>query len=477
MKKTFEHLLQFIIAFALVGLFFPSSGKSQNLQKDIKLGEQYSEYVETTIGVYENEELTAYIKAVGDKLTEQMDKPLFQYKYTILATPEPNAFSIPGGHLYITTGMFPFLESEDELACIMAHEIIHANNRHVIKSNRRGIIPGILQIPGAVIGAVVDETLGNALRSPFQRLGMLTHASYSRKQETEADIEGIEIAAKAGYEPKALQSILSRIGRYGEIITGEEEQKDRFATHPLTEDRLKKINKIEPKLLKGEPNHLADDFLVLFDGALAGNDPLKGIIEDTIYYNPKEGFKLQFPDGWESLFMANMIAAGDTTQLVRISFEEDERDPTEAAEDFLENLNPYFVASVLGSEPINIGEKRGHIIAFKQSIQGKTYYGSRTWVRQENLLFNFLAISNVEDQSQMENIVYSLAEMTAEDEQRIKVPTLRIVELENQETVTDLVQRTQSELSEEVIRLINEKPEGDSFDAGERVKLVIGENL
>ena len=77
----------------------------------------------------------------------------------------------------------------------------------------------------------------------------------------------------------------------------------------------------------------------------------------------------------------------------------------------------------------------------------------------------------------MENIVYSLAEMTAEDEQRIKVPTLRIVELENQETVTDLVQRTQSELSEEVIRLINEKPEGDSFDAGERVKLVIGENL
>ena len=132
MKKNSNRLLHFIIASALVLLFFPSSGNSQNLQKDITHGKQYSEYVETTIGVYEYEVLTAYIIAVGDKLTDQMDKPLFKYKYTILATPEPNAFSIPGGHLYITTGMFPFLESEDELACIMAHEIIHANKRHVI---------------------------------------------------------------------------------------------------------------------------------------------------------------------------------------------------------------------------------------------------------------------------------------------------------------------------------------------------------
>ncbi|MEM9052393.1 MAG: M48 family metalloprotease [Bacteroidota bacterium] len=477
MKKNSKQLLHFITAFVWVVLFFPFMGNSQNLQKDIALGKQYSQYVETTIGVYENKELTAYIKAVGDKLTEQMDKPLFKYKYTILATPEPNSFSIPGGHLYITTGMFPFLESEDELACIMAHEIIHANNRHVIKSNRRGILPGILQIPGAVIGAVVDESVGNALQSPFQKLGMLTHASYSRKQETEADVEGIEIAAKAGYDPNALKSILSRIGRYGEIVTGEEEQKDRFASHPLTDDRVEKINKIEPKLVKGTLSYLADDFLALFDGALAGNDPMKGVIQDSIYFNPKEGFKLQFPGKWESAFMANMIAAGDTAQLMRISFEEDERDPTAAAEEYLENLNPYFKSSVKGSEPINIRDKKGHIIAFKQTYQDKTYYGSRTWVRQGDLLFNFLAISDVEDQSKMENIVYSLAEMTAADEKQIKVPTLRLLELDNDESAEDLVKRTDSEFDEEIIRLINEKSEGDSFEAGERVKLVIGEQL
>ncbi|MFT5903856.1 MAG: putative Zn-dependent protease, partial [Flammeovirgaceae bacterium] len=97
-------------------LLAAATSQAQNIQKDIALGKQYSEQVEKSVGIYENPELTAYIKAVGDKLTAQMEEPLFEYKYTILATPEPNAFSIPGGHLYITTGMFPFLESEDELA-------------------------------------------------------------------------------------------------------------------------------------------------------------------------------------------------------------------------------------------------------------------------------------------------------------------------------------------------------------------------
>ncbi|MGB6036237.1 MAG: M48 family metalloprotease, partial [Cryomorphaceae bacterium] len=288
------------------------SVQAQNIQKDIALGKQYSEYVEQTIGTYENPELTAYIKAVGDKLTDQMEVPLFDYRYTILATPEPNAFSIPGGHLYITTGMFPFLESEDELACIMAHEIIHANNRHVIKSNRRGILPAILQIPGAIIGAVVDESIGNAINSPFRKISELTHASYSRRQETEADLEGLKIASKAGYDPDALKTILSRIGEYGEIVSGEAEDKNPYASHPMTIDRVGRIDKIQSKLELGGRSYLAKNFLEKFDGALAGSDPSHGVFVEQTFLNPTEGFKLVLPEDWESGFIGNMIAGVNT---------------------------------------------------------------------------------------------------------------------------------------------------------------------
>jgi predicted Zn-dependent protease len=452
---------------------------AQNIQKDIALGKQYSEYVEQTIGTYENPELTAYIKAVGDKLTDQMDAPLFEYRYTILATPEPNAFSIPGGHLYITTGMFPFLESEDELACIMAHEIIHANNRHVIKSNRKGILPAILQIPGAIIGAVVDESIGNALQSPFQKLSQLTHASYNRRQETEADLEGVEIAAKAGYDPDALKTILSRIGEYGEIVSGEAEDKNPYASHPMTVDRVARIDKIQPKLVKGEKSYLANDFLEKFDGALAGSDPSNGVFVEQTFLNPTDSFKIVFPEDWESGFVGNLIAGVnlENKEFMRVTFERSDVNPTDAANNYLKELNPYLKDAVIGSEPISVGEKIGHIVAFKEQSGDDIYYGARTWVKQDSLLFSFLAVSTNQDQSKMEAVIYSLSSLTKEDIQSIDVPTLKLVSAQENETAGSLIERTKTDLTEAITLLINQKKTGYLFQKGETVKVVVPEKL
>jgi predicted Zn-dependent protease len=460
-------------------LLAAATSQAQNIQKDIALGKQYSEQVEKSVGIYENPELTAYIKAVGDKLTAQMEEPLFEYKYTILATPEPNAFSIPGGHLYITTGMFPFLESEDELACIMAHEIIHANNRHVIKSNRKGIIPGILQIPGAIIGAVIDESIGNALQSPFQQLGLLTHASYNRRQETEADLKGVEIAAKAGYDPNALKAILSRIGEYGEIVSGEAEEKNVYASNPMTDDRVAKIDKLVPNLVIGENFYLATNFLEKFDGALAGSDPSNGVFVEQTFLNPTVGFKLVFPEDWESGFMGNLIAGAnlENKEYMRVTFEESEVNPTDAAQTYLEGLSPYAKEAVIGSEPVSVGDKIGHIVAFKEGAGEEVYYGSRTWVKQEGLLFSFMAVSTSEDQTKMEEILYSLSNLSEDDIQTIEVSTLKLVSAQENETAVSLIERTKAELSEAVTLLINQKKVGELFQKGETVKVVVPEKL
>lgn len=460
-------------------LLAAASLQAQNVQKDIALGKQYSEYVESAIGIYDNQELTAYIKAVGDKLTAQMDEPLFDYSYTILATPEPNAFSIPGGHLYITTGMFPFLESEDELACIMAHEIIHANNRHAIKSNRRGIIPGILQIPGAIIGAVVDENIGNALQSPFQHLGMLTHASYNRRQEREADAEGVEMAAKAGYNPDALKSILSRVGTYGELVSGETEIKSAYASHPMTAERVAKIDKIQPKLKKGERSYLAKNFLEMFDGSLAGSDPNRGVFIAETYYNPADSFKLVFPEGWEGGFLKNTIYAAndETEEFMRIIFRKSEDNPTQAAHEFLEQLNPIAREYILGSKPVTVDGKNGYIIAFKEEYDGGAYYGFKTWLRHDSLLFSFLAVSQDKDLSEMEEVPYSLSALTSEDRGGIEFPTLRLVEARKDETIRSLIERTKTDLTEKLILLINQKAAEESFQEGEKVKVVVKEKL
>jgi predicted Zn-dependent protease len=442
------------------------------------LGKEYSAYVEEMIGVYENPELTAYVKAVGDKLTAVMDRPLFEYKYSILATEEPNAFSIPGGHLYVTTGMFPFLESEDELACIMAHEIIHANNRHVIKSNRRGIIPGILQIPGAIIGAVVDENLGNAMMSPFAKLGSLTHASYNRRQEIEADVEGIEIAARAGYNPDALKSILSRLGRFGEIVSGEEETKDRYATHPLTDQRVEKINKTEPKLEIVESPPVVEQIYEKIEGALVGSNPVNGVVVDSTFIHPSKNFSVSLPGDWETGLISNMIAAvGPNDDFLRIVYEESVIDPSLAAAEFSAQLNPVFRDKILGSEAILVGDKKGHMLVFTEQYEEKTYYGSKTWVKHDSLLFNFLSISTTEDHSTTESVIGSLGRVSEEDKMKIKVPVLRFVSTLQGETLEDLLSRTGSDLSPELTRLINKMEASEKLVEGEEVKVVISEQF
>lgn len=464
---------------ALAFLLLLATSQAQNIQKDMALGKQYSEYVEAAVGVYDHPELTAYIKAVGDKLTDQMEKPLFDFKYTILAMPEPNAFSIPGGHLYITTGMFPLLENEDELACIMAHEIIHANNRHAVKSNRKGIIPGILQIPGAIIGAVIDERIGNVLQSPFRQLGLLTHASYNRRQETEADLEGLKIAAKAGYDADGLKSILTRIGKYGELVSGEIEEKNLYASHPMTDSRVAKINKVQPKLILGEPSYVTDSFPEKFDGVLAGSDPFRGVFVNQTFLNPEVGFKLVFPVDWENGFRGNLIAGAnlEKKEFMSVTYEATKINPSEAANNFIDRLSIDKKASILGTQPVSIGTKNGHIIAFQEKLGEDIYYGSRTWVRQDSLLFHFLAVSTTKDQSKMEEVLYSLSPILENDLRTIDVSILRYLQVPNNETIEEITNRVKSGLSEEVTLLINDGRDQNLIQAGERIKVVLLEKF
>ncbi len=470
-SKLSRFLMIAILTISSVGM------NAQNLQKDKALGKAYSEYVEGMVGTYNNEELRAYIQLVGNRLEAEMDNPRFQFKYTILPMAEPNAFSIPGGHLYITTGMFPFLESEDELACIMAHEIIHANNRHVIKSQRRGILPAILQIPGSIVGAVIDEDIGNALASPFRQLGALTHASYSRKQETEADLEGIEIAARAGYDPNALKTILERIGKYEELVTGKDEEVDRFSTHPLTADRVERIDESMKTLSVVDRKEISPDFIKEFDGVLAGTDPSSGVIEDSTFYHPNKNFKMTFPKNWEVAFMGNLIAGGskEEMELMQISFKESEADPDSIASQFINSMKSYGNSAMIGSEPIIVNGKKGHLIGYKETYNDTTYYGFRMWLRQNDLLFQFLAISTSEDQSEMQDIIYTLDELNDDDRNSVMANVIRFIKPKVGETITKLVERTNAVSDKSFTGLINQLSEEEVVPEDKLVKVVVSE--
>lgn len=97
--------------------------------------------------------------------------------------PEPNAMALPGGYIYFSRGILPLANSEDELAGVLGHEIIHAYRRHGIQAMKKGIFPAILQIPGNIINVVVSPELGNLINSPIKYTSELFSSNYSRNHK------------------------------------------------------------------------------------------------------------------------------------------------------------------------------------------------------------------------------------------------------------------------------------------------------
>jgi predicted Zn-dependent protease len=239
-----------IASLLLLTLILLHSGISvaQSIELDKKLGAENAKLVEVQIGLVNDKELTGYVQSVGNRLIAELDNNPFEFQFHIADDPIPNAFALPGGYVYVTRGILSLITTEDELACVMGHEIIHVIRRHSVRQMRSSILPHMLELPGAIVGTVVDEDLGNLLNTPITTSNRLLLSSYSRKHETESDTRGIELASKAGYDPNAMATILERLSLAVEVITNEKEKKSYFDDHPFTPDRVNKINKTSSKL-------------------------------------------------------------------------------------------------------------------------------------------------------------------------------------------------------------------------------------
>ena len=179
---------------------------------DIEQGAEVAKLVEQQIGLYPMPQTEAYLREVGGRLVAVVNDPRWKFSFQIVDQQEPNAFAIPGGGIYVSRGLLALINREDELAGVLAHEIAHVTQRHSARQQRKGILPGLLSVPGNVVGNVVGENLGALINAPIDTVGGAWLSRYSRGQESESDRIGIRTAAQAGYDPAALADILQPPG-------------------------------------------------------------------------------------------------------------------------------------------------------------------------------------------------------------------------------------------------------------------------
>ncbi len=464
------------IFFVLATLFylFAGSVEAQNIDIDKQLGAENSKTVEAQMGIYDDEEMTVYFNKVGQKLVSQLEKPLFKYQFKIVPDVSPNAFALPGGYVYITTGILPLLESEDELAGIIGHEIIHSNNRHSIKQMKKSILPHILEIPGNLLG-VISKPVGDLVNAPIKVSNSLILSSYSRGFETEADDYGVKLAAKAGYDPTKLPDILKRMNDAIEVITGNKEEKSYFSDHPYTPKRIKNLNKQFKEITIQPSKNISSNFLYEFDGVLFGDSPSKGIIRANEFLHPDLNFYIQFPEKWTVDNQSDAVNAyqPDGKAAASLTIESKGLTPKEAGEKFLEKIDSQFKSNITYAKEYEVNGKKGFLISFVEESKHEKMYAYILWLPQGNKVFKLLGVAPIEYQSDLEVSAASLRTLTQAERTSIKQNFVKVVKAKKGETIEQLSRRTGNKLLVELTAVANDHKLSDKLSEGELIKIVL----
>ncbi len=238
-----------VTPFALIAQTQIKAPKNKyKVQDDVKAGREYSAQVEKEFPILRDTESTAYLESVGRRLVNaiptEFQQPAFQYTFKIVNARDINAFALPGGPMYVNRGMIEAAKTEGEMAGVMAHEISHVALRHSTaqmtqQSNPLNQILGIGAIlGGAIIGGQTGAAIGQTIYS-----GLLVYP-YSREYETQADILGSQILARAGYDPRDLANMFKTIEKESGGSGPEW-----LSTHPAPANRYENINR-EASLLR-----------------------------------------------------------------------------------------------------------------------------------------------------------------------------------------------------------------------------------
>ena len=261
----------FILFITICGLFFTSSCASTSKDKaddtvtearkrlsykatevsksdveaEIQFGQELSAKILGTYRMIEDEKLTRYVNLIGKGLASYSPRPEIDFKFAVLNTDMVNAFAAPGGYIFITKGTLKMIRSEAQLAGVLAHEIAHVTERHIVKELD---IKGRDVSAGASLASVMGGGTSDTVRAAFAQLvdkasEILFESGLKRENEMESDLLSLMLISNAGYDPLEYQKLLVRID---EIKKSKKKKKYSTKilseTHPALKDRIAAIS-------------------------------------------------------------------------------------------------------------------------------------------------------------------------------------------------------------------------------------------
>ena len=217
------------------------------IEQDLKLGQEAAAEARKELPLLGDARVDEYVETVGRRLVGAIQPdlvtPAFRYTFDVVNQKDINAFALPGGPMFLNRGMMEASKSEAEMAGVMAHEISHVVLRHGTAQATKGQRFQIGSILGQIAGAAIGGTAGNIIAQGSQ-FGLGAYfMKFGREYESQADILGAQILARAGYDPREMANMFKTIE-----AEGGSRQPEWLSSHPNPGNRFNAINREAARL-------------------------------------------------------------------------------------------------------------------------------------------------------------------------------------------------------------------------------------
>lgn len=379
-------LTSLVVLCALVCLSASCGGSKPPQQKttvlsteyqDRDVGEDAAASVRAQMGILDDPALSGYVKELGRRLVRHAPRRAFEYQFDIIDQAEPNAFALPGGQIFISRGLLTLANTEDELAGVMGHEIIHAANRHASAQQEM-------------------QRRQNPLSMPYIKMGRI--AAYGRENERDADNGGQIIAARAGFDPMGLSTFLESLGQVERLQIGHSRLPGFFDTHPGTIERAATtaaharelgVGSMRPERVRTPEKRAA--YVPRIDGLALGVRPSEGVFRGSTFLHADMNFHLRFPNGWR-LSNTHKAVGAQSPKLDAVIFLEVDGpgdDPQAAAERFVAQRGEQMKLEVKKAGPVKLGEIDGYRIE-AEAFTGTNVTAMITFVPYSGVMFRLV---------------------------------------------------------------------------------------
>jgi beta-barrel assembly-enhancing protease len=222
-----------------------------SVEKEIALGKQLAEEVSRQAKVNRDPILGEFVNRVGQNLVRSSDAKV-PFTFQVVEDDTPNAFALPGGFVFVNTGLLKLASEEDEFAGALAHEIAHVAARHL---TCRATKQEIASVAGGIGGVILGRGIGGVAAREATSFGLpMAFLKFSRSDESEADYLGTQYMYAAGYDPNGAVTIFEKLAALQK--TQPNLAARLMATHPMDNDRIDKTEKEIQRILPAKPDYV-----------------------------------------------------------------------------------------------------------------------------------------------------------------------------------------------------------------------------